>query len=239
MIKLSKLNKWFGQLQVLNDLDLTIKRGRITAILGPNSCGKSTLLKIILGLVRATSGELIINGTAVNGSGDYRNLIGYMPQIARFPDHLKASEVLDLVEDVRGQKRQRHDELVEIFKLGPELHKKIRVLSGGTKQKLSAMLALMFQPEILILDEPTAGLDPVSSRKFKDLLVEQCRLGKTVVLTSHIISEVEELAQDIAFLFEGKILYSGTVDELKKETTEDNLESAIAELMTNGRACKR
>lgn len=239
MIKLSKLNKWFGQLQVLNDLDLTIKRGRITAILGPNSCGKSTLLKIILGLVRATSGELIINGTAVNGSSDYRNLIGYMPQNARFPDHLKAYEVLDLVEDVRGQKRQRHDELVEIFKLGPELHKKIRVLSGGTKQKLSAMLALMFQPEILILDEPTAGLDPVSSRKFKDLLVEQCRLGKTVVLTSHIISEVEELAQDIAFLFEGKILYSGTVDELKKETTEDNLESAIAELMTNGRACKK
>ena len=162
-----------------------------------------------------------------------------MPQIARFPDHLKAFEVLDLVEDVRGHKRQRHDELVEIFKLGPELHKKIRVLSGGTRQKLSAMLALMFQPEILILDEPTAGLDPVSSRKFKDLLVEQCRLGKTVVLTSHIISEVEELAQDIAFLFEGKILYSGTVDELKKETTEDNLESAIAELMTNGRACKR
>ena len=128
------------------------------------------------------------------------------------------------------------DELIEIFKLGPELHKKIRVLSGGTKQKISAMLALMFQPEILILDEPTAGLDPVSSRKFKNLLLEQCALGKTVVLTSHIISEIEELAQDIVFLFEGKILYSGTIEKLKNETTENNLENAISELMTNGRS---
>jgi Cu-processing system ATP-binding protein len=236
MIRLTKLHKKFGHLQVLKDVDLNIKEGCITAVLGPNSSGKSTLLKIILGLVRPTSGELNIEGSIVNGTGDYRNLIGYMPQIARFPDHLKASEVLDLVEDVRGQKRKKQEELIEIFKLGPELHKKIRVLSGGTKQKISAMLALMFQPQILILDEPTAGLDPVSSRRFKELLQEQCGLGKTVLLTSHILSEIEELAQDIVFLYEGKILYSGTVEELKDETSERNLESAISELMTNGRS---
>lgn len=231
MIAINNLQKRFGRLWALRNLNLTIHKGRVTAIIGPNSSGKSTLLKIILGLVSPTAGDLQLNGVSMNGSGDYRKFIGYMPQLPKFPDHLKVSEVLDLVEDVRGTKRKKQDYLIELFQLGSELDKRIRTLSGGTKQKLSAMIALMFEPEVLILDEPTAGLDPISSRSFKSMLVDLSQEGKTVVITSHIMSEIEELADDIVVLCEGRTFYSGSSQRLKKQTGESNLGDAVSAIM--------
>jgi len=231
MIQIKNLRKSFDSKTVLNEMTLDIPAGQATGLVGPNGSGKTTLIKSLLGLVKPDSGLITINGTDLNGNSVYRRDIGYMPQIARYPENMKVYELLDFIKKLRDQKPVYEDELIEQFNLKPELEKSLRVLSGGNRQKVGATVAMMFDPQILFLDEPTAGLDPQSSFKFKEWVRREKENGKTVVITSHIMSELEELTDHVVFLLEGKIRYDGSMKELLREHKDARLEAAIANMM--------
>lgn len=231
MIKLFNIIKKYGKLEVLKGIDAEISKGKVTAIVGPNGSGKTTIIKIILGLVKADYGKVFINNEQINGGYLYRNLIGYMPQIASYPENLTVFEVLSMIKDLRNRNDNPEEKLLKEFDLIGELTKPIRTLSGGNKQKLSAVISLMFNPEILIFDEPTAGLDPVMSSRFKEIVFAEKKRGKTILLTSHIMSEVEELADEIIFLLDGKIYYHGTIINLLLDKGEVKLERAVAKIL--------
>ena len=228
------LQKHFGKREVLRSLDLEIFPGRITAIVGPNAAGKTTLIKTILGLVRPDrdSGPVQVDGMIVNGDPSYRERIGYMPQAAHFPEELTGREVLGFLKSLRGRAGVLDEDLLEKFALGDALEKPVRTLSGGSRQKLNAITAFLFCPALLILDEPTVSLDPVAAGVLKAKMRQASAGGATVILTSHILSEVEELADDIVFLAEGESRYAGPLRGLLEQTGEPTLERAIAKLLT-------
>lgn len=231
MIQIHNLTKSFGPLPVLQGLDLTLAEGRVTALVGPNGAGKTTLIKCILGLTRPDGGHIDIDGHTLNGDWSYRAHVGYMPQLAHFPDNLTGRELIRLVKDLRGNPEAVDETLVRDFDLEAELDKPVRTLSGGTRQKVSAVLAFLFDPQILILDEPTAGLDPVASSRFKDHILEARQRGKTIILTSHIMSEIDELADHLVFLLEGKVWFEGAIKGIKDRMGEERLERAVARLL--------
>jgi Cu-processing system ATP-binding protein len=232
-VRVERLSKRFGRVAVLRDLDLVLAPGRITAVVGPNAAGKSTLIKSIVGLVRpdAGAGRILIDGRVVGSDHRYRERVGYMPQSARFPDHLTGREVLTLLLGLRGNPADADRELIDRFALEASLDQPIRTLSGGTRQKLNAAVAFLFRPSLVILDEPTAGLDPLACAILKDKVLATPAAGGTVLLSSHIMSEIEELAQDVVFLVEGRVAYQGSIGDLVASTGEPRLERAIARLM--------
>lgn len=230
MIEIQNLTKRFGALEVLRGVTLGVESGRVTGIVGPNGAGKTTLIKSLLGLTRPDGGDILLDGMRVNGTEVYRACIGYMPQIARFPENLTATELFAMVRDLRGE-QALDEELIEQFRVRDQFDKPLRVLSGGTKQKVNACLAMLFRPDVLVLDEPTAGLDPLSSAILKDKIHAKRAEGATVIITSHIMAELEELCDDVAFLLDGVVRFVGTVRELKTATRQANLERAIAALM--------
>ena len=232
IIEISALSKAFGPIEVLRSVDLTVRRGRVLAIVGPNGAGKTTLIKSILGLTHPDTGRIAIDGVAIGGDDAYRARIGYMPQIGRFPDNLSARDLFAMLKDLRGGKAIVDEELIDRLAIRDQLDKPLRVLSGGTKQKVNAALAFLFSPDLFILDEPTAGLDPLSSSILKDAILALRSAGKTFVLTSHVMSELEELADDVAFLLNGRPLFVGALDELKRITHQFTLERAVASLMS-------
>ena len=237
MMRAEGISKAFGSLQVLDGLDLALRPGRVTAIVGPNGSGKTTLIKCLLGLVRRDGGEIYLNGERVGNSATYRQDIGYMPQIARMPENLTGAELIAMLKDLRGIRDEELDEeLVDLFDLEPHLRKPLGTLSGGTRQKVNAVCAFMFRPRLLVLDEATAGLDPVASGILKDKVLRERSFGRTVVITSHIVSELEELADDVAFLLEGRVRFTGSVAQLVAATGQTRLERAIARLMMRGGA---
>lgn len=231
MITIKDLRKSFGKNEVLKGINLTIDSGKVTAIVGPNGSGKTTLIKIILGLVKPSSGLIEVDEENIGNNYYYKNKIGYMPQIAKYPDNLTANEILSLIKDIRNAEDISSPEFIKQFKLTKELDKPFKNLSGGTRQKVSAMLAFSFNPKIYFLDEPTAGLDPISSSFFKSFVSSEKNDKKTIVLTSHIMSEIQELADEIIFLLEGEVKFQGTIAALLQNQRETKLEKAIAELM--------
>jgi Cu-processing system ATP-binding protein len=236
MVETRGLHKSFGRLRVLDGIDMRVARNRVTAVVGPNAAGKTTLIKTILGLIRADEGTILVDGKAIEGDDAYRSGIGYMPQIARFPDNLSATDLFEMLKDLRGVTARVDDRLIEAFGLSAEAAKPLRTLSGGTRQKVNAVMAFLFDPSLLILDEPTAGLDPVASGILKARIAEDRDRGKTFILTSHIMSELEELADDVVFLSDGRIAFAGPVDEIKTLTRQTNLERAVAAMMMRGAA---
>ena len=229
-LELAGIRKRFGRLQVLDGVDAVVASGRVTAIVGPNAAGKSTLIKCVLGLVRPDEGQIRVLGEPVGTDPGYRRRIGYMPQGAPFPENLTGHEILRMLKGLRGES-ETDEELIHRFNLGPELAKPIRTLSGGTRQKLNAVVAFLFRPSVVILDEPTAGLDPLASGILKEKIQEAVERGTTVVLTSHIMSEIEELATEVIFLVEGRVHFQGTMEQLRRTTGEQRLERAVARLM--------
>jgi len=177
-------------------------------------------------------GTITVAGERLDGSPEYRRRIGYMPQIARYPENLTAREILAMVSDLRGNPAGTDESLVDELRLEAELDKPFRTLSGGNRQKVSAVLALRFRPQILFLDEPTAGLDPVSSSVFKDRLLRERAEGRTLVLTSHVMAEVQELADTVVYLLDGRIHFRESVESLMGSTGEASLERAIARRIT-------
>lgn len=229
MIEFKDLQKKFGKQQVLHGIDLKFDQAGIYAILGPNGSGKTTIIKSLMGMVHPSSGEIWFKGQLRHGN-DYRRHISYLPQIARFPENLSVTEFLDFIENIRGKADQR-DVLVERFRVIDFLGKKLRTLSGGMRQKVNLVSALMYDTEVIALDEPTIGLDPVTLIALKDWIREQRKAGKTILLTTHIMNIVEELADEIVFLLDGKVYYRGTQQELIQMTNSTNTEHAIAQLL--------
>lgn len=230
MIEITNLFKQFNKNVVLSGLNLTIASKGIFAILGPNGSGKTTLIKSILGMVIPDKGSITVLGENIKKNSNYRKQIDYLPQIANFPSNLKVKELIRMIKDLRG-KTEREEKLIKQFALEPYLDKKLGNLSGGTKQKVNILLTFMFDSPILILDEPTTGLDPLALIELKNLILEEKKNGKTILITSHIMSFVEEMTDEIVFLLEGTIYFKGAIQELKEKTKQDNLEHAIASLL--------
>ena len=230
MIEIKGIKKSFGKLEVLKGFDISMSKGNITAVLGPNGSGKTTLIKSILGLVIPSAGEIFFDGMSIVKDWEYRRKIGYLPQIARFPENLKVKELFKLIEDIRGENGNSED-LIMKFDLDGFLNKKLRQLSGGTRQKVNIVLTFMFECPVYILDEPTSGLDPIALIRLKDLILEKKKQGKTFLVTTHIMNLVEEMADELIFLLEGHIYFRGTYSEMMEEQKEENLERAIAKIL--------
>lgn len=231
MIHIENLYKSFGKNKVLEGIDLSISEKGIFAILGPNGSGKTTLIKSILGMVIPDNGTISINGNSIKNKWNYRNEIDYLPQIANFPANLTVQELIKMIKDLRNL-RGEDQQLIDLFKLSPFLNKKLSNLSGGTKQKVNLLLTLMFDSPLIILDEPTTGLDPIALLHLKKLILQEKAKGKTILITSHIMSFVEEMADQIVFLLEGKVYFKGDIKALLTQTDEPNFEHAIANLLT-------
>lgn len=229
MIEIQNIYKSFGKLQVLKGVNVRMKPGKIYAFLGPNGSGKTTLIKSILGLVKPDAGEILVNGENIKHNWQYKNRIGYMPQIARFPENLNMMELLRMTKDIR-KASSCEERYIRYFELNDFRKTALKNLSGGMKQKVNAILTFMFNPGILIFDEPSAGLDPVSHIKLKDLILQEKANGKTILLTTHMLSEVEELADEVIFLLDGKIYFQGPVSELLYSQDEIRLDRAIAKI---------
>ncbi len=231
MIAIENLHKSFGKVPVLKGLNLAINSGGIFAILGPNGSGKTTLIKCILGMVIPNKGSIKIESSSVLGKHNYRNEIDYLPQIANFPNNLTVRELVRMIKNLR-LKPTVDDQLIDKFGLNPFLDKKLGNLSGGTRQKVNIVLTFMFDSPLIILDEPTTGLDPISLLHLKKMLENEKKNGKTILITSHIMSFVEEVADEVVFLLDGTIYFKGPVQKLQRETNQNNLEQAIAAILS-------
>lgn len=226
-MKISGLYKSFGKLRVLNGIDADVPAGKITAVVGPNGSGKTTLLKCILGMVIPDQGRILVEGLDISGKWEYKKHIGYLPQIARFPENLRMFELVKMVRDIRGSISDE-ERIISLFGLEPYVRKPLRNLSGGTRQKINIMLAFMFDTPYYILDEPTVGLDPLSIIRFKKLLSEEKEKGKAILLTTHIISLVEELADEVIFLLEGSVHIKGPYTDMIREHGNKKLDEILA-----------
>jgi Cu-processing system ATP-binding protein len=233
MIRLENINKRFKKLYALNNINAEFNKGQVISLIGPNGSGKTTLIKSVLGLVKPDSGRIYFNNIPVTESVEYRRDIGYMPQIGRYPDNMKIGQLFKMIKNIRSEKVW-DEELYYRFRLDTILDKNMKALSGGTRQKVSAALAFLFDADVLILDEPTAGLDPLSSEILKEKILAEKEKGKLILITSHILSDLEELTTDVFYLQDGKEVFCKSMKELTLETGEEKLSKAIAWLMKHG-----
>jgi Cu-processing system ATP-binding protein len=231
MLSINNISKKFGRFTALDNVSIDIENGNSVALLGPNGSGKTTLIKSVLGLVSPTKGSVALNGEKISAN-DLKKMIGYMPQIGQYPENMKVDNLIKMMLSLREKKLEECDtELYESFKINEIGSKNLGELSGGTKQKVGAVLAFLFHPKILILDEPTAGLDPISSSILKDKISNFHQNDKIVIITSHIISELEPLVSKVIYLIDGKLYFYKPVQIIKEETKESVLEKALASLL--------
>lgn len=235
MISVHKINKKFGSLQVLKSITADFELGRSYALIGPNGSGKTTLIKSILGMVVVDEGEVKVNGQSIRNQWDYRRQIGYMPQIGRYPDNMTIGQLFNMMKDLRSDCKDLDEELIEGFELDKMFGKRMHTLSGGTRQKVSAALAFLFNPKILILDEPTAGLDPIAVEVIKEKIQRELDGDKLFIITSHIMSDLEELSTYALYLDNGSLIFNDSIALLKEETGELRLGKAIANIMKRNR----
>jgi len=232
MIRIENISKKFRKLRVLDNISVGFERGQVISLIGPNGSGKTTLIKSILGMVRPGSGKIWVDGELINGDPSYREKIGYMPQIGRYPDNLKVGQLFKMLRNIRNVSDVQSDRvLIEQFELEKIFDKPMRTLSGGTRQKVSAAVAFLFNPPILILDEPTAGLDPLASEILKEKILAEKQKNKLILITSHILSDLDELTTYIMYLQEGKMQFFKNLESLQEETGELRLAKAIARIM--------
>ena len=217
-ISVSELSKRFGQVVALDGLDLDVARGEVHGFLGPNGAGKTTTLRILLGLLRADSGRAeLLGGDPWTDAVELHRRLAYVPGDVELWPNLTGGEAIDLFARLRGHlDRARRDELCERFDLDPT--KKGRTYSKGNRQKVALISALASDAELLLLDEPTAGLDPLMEAVFQECIREARQSGTTVLLSSHILAQVEVLADRISIIRHGQIVESGTLSQLRHLT---------------------
>jgi len=232
MIELQQVAKKFGNLYALDHITIKFDAGKSYALIGPNGSGKTTLIKSILGMVIPSHGQIIVDEKPIRNDWKYREKIGYMPQIGHYPENMRIGQLMDMMKNIRQSDSHTDEELVEAFKLRKIYDKRMHAMSGGTRQKVSAALAFLFHAPILILDEPTAGLDPVSVEILKEKIIREKSAGKLLIISSHILSDLDELSSDVVYLFEGKLRYQDSIEELKEQTGETRLGKAIANMIT-------
>ena len=233
MIEIKNINKKFGKLEVLKNINLSCNKGECIALIGPNGCGKTTLIKSILGMVLPDKGAIEFNGKSILKEFLYRENIGYMPQIGRYPDNMTIGQIIEMIKKIRNSNNDLDDDLLKSFELEKMFDKQMRTLSGGTTQKVSAVLAFLFNPDVLILDEPTAGLDPLAAEILKEKIIKEKEKGKLILITSHLLSELDDLITEIIFMQEGKVHFHQKVEELKTTTGEEKISKAIAKILKN------
>lgn len=231
MIQIENLNKRYNQHQVLKNISLDFKSNECVALIGPNGCGKTTLIKSILGMVLPDSGTINVLGQSIKSNIAYRDQIGYMPQIGRYPENMSIGQIFDMILDIRKSDRALDKELYEEYKLESLMHKNMRTLSGGTTQKVSAALAFLFDPLIYILDEPTAGLDPLASEILKNKMMRVKTENKLTLITSHLLTDLDDLITSIVFMQDGKLIFHRSVAELKESTQEEKISKAISKIL--------
>jgi Cu-processing system ATP-binding protein len=232
MIRIENISKRFRKLQVLDNITASFEKEQVVSLIGPNGSGKTTLIKSILGMVKPDSGKILVNEQLINGHPSYREQIGYMPQIGRYPDNMKVGQLFRMLQNIRNIADEKTDrDLFQQFELEKIAGKPMRTLSGGTRQKVSATLAFFFNPAILILDEPTAGLDPLASEILKAKILAEKKKGKLILITSHILSDIDELTTHIMYLQDGKMQFFKDMETLQEETGELRLGKAIARIM--------
>ena len=217
-IEITGLVKTFGRLRALDGLDLTARRGEIHGFLGPNGAGKSTTIRVLLGLLRKDAGEVrLLGGDPWRDAAELHRRLAYVPGDVNLWPNLTGGEVIDLLGRRRGGlNKARREELLERFELDPR--KKGRTYSKGNRQKVALVAALASNVELLILDEPTSGLDPLMEAVFQDCINDERERGRTVLLSSHILAEVEALCDRVSIIRNGHIVETGTLSELRHLT---------------------
>lgn len=226
------VGKRYGALWALRHVDCAFHAGEVVMLIGPNASGKTTLIKSLLGLVSPTEGRIMVNGEVIGSDPAYRRAIGYMPQISQFPATLTIGQLLEMMADIREiGKGDLEDSLVEELGLTAQLDKRLSTLSGGTKQKVSAVLALRTRPSVLVMDEPTAGLDPVSSKRVLQRAAAVRETGGTVLITSHLMEEVESLADRVAYLEDGTLKFLLPVQEILERTGAKRVSEALPRML--------
>lgn len=232
MIRIENIYKRFRKLLVLDNISATFEKGQVVSLIGPNGSGKTTLIKCILGMVRPDKGKIFVDEQLINDDHSYRRKIGYMPQIGRYPDNMKVGQLFTMLQNIRNIPEEKTDRLlVKQFELEKIFEKPMRTLSGGTRQKVSAAVAFLFDPPILILDEPTAGLDPLASEILKEKILVEKKKNKLILITSHILSDLDEITTHIMYMQEGKMQFFKDIETLQEETGELRLGKAIARIM--------
>jgi ABC-2 type transport system ATP-binding protein len=217
-ISVSGLVKAFGQTRALDGLDLTVRTGEVHGFLGPNGAGKSTTIRVLLGLLRADEGEIrLLGGDPWADATSLHRRLAYVPGDVSLWPNLSGGEVIDLLGRLRGGlDEKRRAELLERFDLDPT--KKGRTYSKGNRQKVALVAALASNVELLILDEPTSGLDPLMEAVFQDCITEERERGRTVLLSSHVLAEVEALCERVSIIRLGRTVETGTLTELRHLT---------------------
>jgi ABC-2 type transport system ATP-binding protein len=230
-IATSGLVKTFGPTRALDRLDLTVETGEVHGFLGPNGAGKSTTIRVLLGLLRADSGRATLLGRDPwRDAVTLHRRLAYVPGDVELWPNLTGGEVIDLLGRLRGGvSTQRRAELIERFDLDPT--KKGRAYSKGNRQKVAIVAALASDVELLLLDEPTAGLDPLMEVVFQDVITQVKAEGRTVLLSSHILAQVEKLADKVSIIRQGRIVQSGTLTEMR-HLTRTTIEADTAQPVT-------
>lgn len=232
MIEIKNLTKKFNKFTALNQVNIRFNDGHSVALIGPNGCGKTTLIKCILGLNVVEDGDILVNNESVKEHYLYRKNIGYMPQIGRYPENMTIAQTIQMIKDTRKVSESELDtELLEAFELKSIFDKKMRTLSGGTTQKVSAVLAFLFNPGIIILDEPTAGLDPLASEILKNKIIKEKNKGKLIIITSHLLSELDDIVSEIVFMNEGKVIVHQSVEQLMTERKTEKISESIISIL--------
>ena len=217
VIEIRHVSRHFGPVHAVNGISLDVLEGETLGLIGHNGAGKSTLFKMMLGLIPASAGSIRIHGTPVHGSAfrELRRAIGYLPENLAFYDNLTGLETLQFFASLKGCDRASCPALLKKVGLGHASHRRVDGYSKGMRQRLGFAQALLGNPRILFLDEPTNGLDPEGIREFYEMLKELNQAGVTVVITSHILSEIQERVQRLAVMKSGKLHALGTVQELR------------------------
>ncbi|WP_100333517.1 ABC transporter ATP-binding protein [Bacillus alkalisoli] len=218
VLKITNLSKHFGKFTALNKVNLEVQKGEVFGFIGPNGAGKSTTIRVLLGILKASEGEVKIFGQdAWKDAVDIHKRLAYVPGDVTLWPNLTGGEVIDLFIKLRGgTKNNRRDELIERFQLDPS--KKCRTYSKGNRQKVALVAAFSQEADLYILDEPTSGLDPLMERVFQECVMEVKAGGKSVLLSSHILSEVERLCDRVGIIRQGEMIETGTLQELRHLT---------------------
>ncbi|CDQ18172.1 ABC-2 type transport system ATP-binding protein [Halobacillus karajensis] len=218
LLKVENLTKRFGKFTALNGVEFEVRKGEVFGFIGPNGAGKSTTIRVLLGILKATSGEAKIFGKDVwEDAVEIHKRIAYVPGDANLWPNLTGGEVIDLFMKLRGKNNQnRREELIRKFDFDPT--KKCRTYSKGNRQKVALIAAFSSDADLYILDEPTSGLDPLMEQVFQECVIEVKNQGKSVLLSSHILSEVEKLCDRVGIIRQGKIIEKGSLDELRHLT---------------------
>lgn len=222
MLSIKNLNKKYGRFQAVDNLDLEVNEGEIFGFVGPNGAGKTTTMKIMCGLLRATSGEITLDGVdVIRQNKRIKDKIGYMPDFFGVYDDLKVNEYLEFyasIYNIRGQGRKKiTDDLLELVDLSNKREAYVDSLSRGMKQRLCLARSLVHNPRLLVLDEPASGMDPRARVEMKEILKNLKGMGKTIIISSHILSELAELCTGIGIIDKGRMVISGGVDEIMQQ----------------------